>query len=179
MAYHTPTVHSIAVGQYSWSLFLFNSQRYVIVSFAPVIRLIISLQGNLDEIFDRDGWDFLQSLGTKYNKVVKIHGLVGVSVLLSLAYTHYSPYNKQYSASPALRVRPNCFVSDDDQGTGRIWVAWIFNRVSSSYNLRCPILSVDKYPHNDAGPRASVRNWLVITCSGLQVVKLTSKRMIF
>lgn len=34
--------------------------------------------GNLSQVFDRHSWEFLDDLGTRYNKVVKLTGLFGV-----------------------------------------------------------------------------------------------------
>lgn len=39
--------------------------------------------GNLPQLFNRHSWDFLDTLGTKYNKVVKLTGLFGVRPDLS------------------------------------------------------------------------------------------------
>ena len=36
------------------------------------------LAGNLDQLYSRFGWDFLNGMGEKYNKVVRFHGLFGV-----------------------------------------------------------------------------------------------------
>ena len=38
-------------------------------------RLII---GNLGQLYNRQGWDWLDGLGNNYNKVVKLTGLLGV-----------------------------------------------------------------------------------------------------
>ena len=35
--------------------------------------------GNLGQLYNRFGWEFMDTIGTRYNKVVKLHGLFGVS----------------------------------------------------------------------------------------------------
>lgn len=35
--------------------------------------------GNLGQLYNRFGWEFMDTISTRYNKVVKLHGLFGVS----------------------------------------------------------------------------------------------------
>ncbi|KAK7677643.1 hypothetical protein QCA50_019334 [Cerrena zonata] len=39
------------------------------------------LKGNLGQLLDRHGWDFIEHLGTRYNKVVRLTGLFGHTML--------------------------------------------------------------------------------------------------
>lgn len=37
------------------------------------------ITGNMELLMDRHGWDFVDELGSRYNKVVKLTGQLGVS----------------------------------------------------------------------------------------------------
>ena len=52
--------------------------------------------GNLGQIYDRHGWEWIDSLGNNFNKVVKLTGLYGVGHVLCLSnepFSHLTQYS--------------------------------------------------------------------------------------
>lgn len=88
------------------------------LGYIPLRYMLTNTSGNLGQLFDRHSWGFLDELGTKYGKVVRLTGLLGVThpqlVFLRVTLTN------RYVAQNALRFRPQSSASNHSQRSGEL-----------------------------------------------------------
>lgn len=79
MACSSELCSTLPLRQYSRPEAWVMGQRYNSLLFFTSMLPIWFVAGNLGQMYDRNGWDWLDSLGNNFNKVVRLTGLYGVS----------------------------------------------------------------------------------------------------
>ena len=83
-------------------------------------KIFFLLAGNLGQLYSRFGWDFVDGMGEKYNKVVRFHGLFGVRFLDNVCHPEMNVEPLPPKAPYALCIRSHRPSPDGYQRVGRL-----------------------------------------------------------